>query len=193
MDDDTTATRGNLAAIEAALDALASIRHEFTPGDDARWFVDLTCTLVYDNFRLHASLDTLQSATTPWRARFAIRGLTLTLLDVVQALGGLFNRSLDVHLAALTNNPAITEPIGAVAMRLAAFRRVNDKRLRVLAKALGVDHEAKARERLDFAGDLPGEEIVGLALEVMGMLSEMGRAATLLISAIRGERRREQN
>ena len=181
-----------LVALEQALDALAGIRAEFQGESDvaALWFHALTSSGVYANYRLHARLDALGSSATPWRARLERRLLALTLVEVVANMGRELGRPWEAHVDALTDNPVLRDPLDELGRRFAAYRRVNDRRLRVLAKALGADPEAKPREILAFDGDLDQDEILRLTIEVMVWLGEFGKASTLLISALRGERQR---
>lgn len=189
---DDSSNREIIAALEQALDALAGIRAEFQAESDApaRWFHALTSAGVHANYRLHVRLEALGAAATPWRARLERRHLALTLVEVVAETGRELGRPWEAHVDALTDNPVLRDPLVELVKRFAAFRRVNDRRLRVLAKSLGADPEAKPREILPFDGDLDQEEILRLTIEVMIWLGEFGKAATLLISALRGERQR---
>jgi hypothetical protein len=189
---DADANRDNIAALERALDALVSIRDEFAGEGDAaaRWFHALTCAGVYANYRLHVRLDTLSLCASAWRARFERRQLAMTLIEVVAETGRELGRPWEAHVAALTDNPVLRDPLVELVKQFAAFRRVNDRRLRVMGKALGIDPEAKPREILPFDGDLDGDEVVALVIEVMVWLSQFGKASTLLISALRGEKMR---
>lgn len=188
------ANREIIPALEQALDALAGIRVEFEEEADApaRWFHAFTSGSVHANYRLHVRLDALAACATPWRARLERRLLALTLVEVVAETGRELGRPWEAHVDALTDNPVLRDPLLDLVKRFAAFRRVNDRRLRVLAKSLGVDPEAKPREILPFDGDLDQEEILRLTIEVMVWLGEFGKASTLLISALRGERQRRR-
>ena len=190
MADDTN--REIIAALEQALDALGGIRAEFQGEDNAvaLWFHALTSSGVYANYRLHARLEALSLSATPWRGRLERRQLALTLVEVVADLGRELGRPWEAHVDALTDNPVLRDPLVDLVKRFAGFRRVNDRRLRVLAKMLGADPEAKPREILPFDGDLDQDEILRLTIEVMIWLGEFGKASTLLISALRGERQR---
>lgn len=190
MADDTN--REIIAALEQALDALAGIRAEFQGEDGAAalWFHALTSSGVYANYRLHARLEALSLSATPWRGRLERRLLALTLVELVAEIGRELGRPWEAHVDALTDNPVLRDPLVDLVKRFAGFRRVNDRRLRVLAKMLGADPEAKPREILPFDGDLDQDEILRLTIEVMIWLGEFGKASTLLISALRGERQR---
>ena len=190
MTDD--ANRENISALERALDALVAIRPEFAGAGDgaALWFHALTCSGVHANYRLHVRIDALATCVTPWRARIERRLLTLTLIEVVAETGRELGRPWEAHVDALTDNPVLRDPLIELVKKFGAFRRVHERRLRVLAKAIGADPEAKPREILAFDGDLDDQEILGLVIEVMVWLSEFGKASTLLISALRGERQR---
>ncbi len=188
-----TATATNLAAMERVLDALVSLKAEFAGGTPSeRWFFGATCTAVFANYRLQQQLGALAAAVGPWPTRLAGRSLGAAVIDTIDTVAELTNRTFERHFTTITNNPVITEPIEALFTRFAAFRRVNDTRLRVARKALGLDEDAKQRERLAFDADLDGEGLSALAMETIVWLTDFGKAATLLIGVIRSERQRNQ-
>ncbi|MBA3686815.1 MAG: hypothetical protein H0W72_16465 [Planctomycetes bacterium] len=187
-----SATATNLAAMERVLDALVSLKGEFPAGGNSseRWFFTATCTVVFANYRLQQHLGALAAAQGPWPTRLAGRALGAAMIDTVDTVSDLTTRTFERHLAAITNNPAITDPIDALFKRFAAFRRVNDTRLRVARKALGLDEDAKQRELLAFDADLDLGGHSQLAMETIVWLTDFGKAATLLIGVIRSERAR---
>jgi hypothetical protein len=181
--------RANLAAIEAALGALSTMRPEFEEHGSAseHWFYDLTCTVVFHNYLLHRLVAGLEGEKTPWQIRVEARLLASHVLETIDAVGTLLNRTLDKRVADITNNPRIVGPLDEAAKEFATFRRINDKAIRGLRKALGLE-EGRARERVAFDKDLDHQAVIALAIGVISWLSSFGRHATLLISAIRAEK-----
>jgi hypothetical protein len=181
--------RANLAAIESALGALAAMRGEFeSRGTGAEhWFYDLTCTAVFHNYLLHRLIGALEGDKSEWQLRVESRLLAQHTLETIDALGALLNRTLDKRVADITDNPRIVAPIEEAAKEFATFRRINDKAIRALGKALGIE-QGRPSERVAFDKDLDAQAVVKLAIGVVSWLSAFGRAATLLISAIRAEK-----
>jgi hypothetical protein len=188
-DDFFTTHRANLAAIEAALTALTTMRDEFEQrgSGSEHWFYDLTCTVVFHNYVLHRLVASLEGEKTPWQVRVEARLLAIHTLETIDALGTLLNRTLDKRVADITDNPRIVGPLDEAAKDFATFRRINDKAIRGLRKALGIE-EGRARERVAFDKDLDHQAVIALAIGVISWLSAFGRAATLLISAIRSDK-----
>ncbi len=180
----------NLAAIETALTALTSMRRDFEDRGSAseHWFYDLTCAAVFQNYTLHYLISLLDGEKPAWRTRLESRLLATHTLSVIDDLGRLVNKTFEKHLAEITNNPRIIQPLEQAAKDLAAFRRVNDKSVRALRKALGLHDESKPRERIAFDNDLDPQAIIGLAMGTIGWLSSFGKGATLLIGVIRTEK-----
>jgi hypothetical protein len=181
--------RANLLAIEAALGALAAMRAEFeSRGTGAEhWFYDLTCTAVFRNYLLHRLIAALEGDKTEWQLRVESRLLAQHTLETIDALGAMLNRTLDKRVGDITNNPRIIAPIDEAAKEFATFRRINDKAIRALGKAIGIE-QGRASERVAFDKDLDATAVVKLAISVVSWLSSFGKAATLLISAIRSEK-----
>jgi hypothetical protein len=188
-DDFFTAHRQNLTAIESALDALAAMRPEFEQQGSAseHWFYDLTCAVVHRNYLLHCLIADLETAATPWRGRLGIRLLATHALETLEEVGGALNRTLEKRVAEITDNPRITGPLEEAAKDFATFRRVNDKAIRALKRDLGLE-PGRGGERHGLDRDLDQQTVIGLAMGVIAWLSAFGRAATLLISVIRGEK-----
>ena len=110
------------------------------------------------------------------------RLLGIHTVQAIDRVGAIMNKTLEKRIAALTNNPAIVDPLGAVVRDFATFRRINDKVIRATRRELGMDESA---ERPWALAEVDHEAVAGLALAMIRWLSEFGKAATLLISAIR--------
>src|SRR5205823_6359915 len=112
MDENLAAITDNMSAVETALDALAALRVEFDQASaSAHWFYDATCRLIYADFRIHHLLAGVGQADTPWRRRHAVRLLAAAVIESAHEIGATLTRSLESHLAQLTDNPRIAEPI----------------------------------------------------------------------------------
>ncbi len=141
MNDFFAANRDNRAAIAEALSALAGMRQEFTErgSADEHWFYDLTCEVVFLDFLLHDLLARIEGDKDAWSARLDARLLGIHTLRTIDRVGGMMTKTLEKRIAALTNNPAIVDPLGAVVREFATFRRLNDKVIRATRRELGMD------------------------------------------------------
>lgn len=142
----------HLPALEEALDALSAMRAEFAARAE-RWFFTLACGVLADNDRLHRRLAALQAATTRWGQRDALRQLAVAVIEVADGCSQFLRGAVGERLDQLADNPVLREPLAALRDRFADFRRIRERDLRVLAKALGRDPAAKERERLAFDAD----------------------------------------
>lgn len=184
MTDFFTTNRENLAAIAQALDALEGMRGEFEQrgSADEHWFYHCTCDVVWQDYELHELLARLEGEKTRWSARLEARLLAQHTLATIDRIAAMLNRTLEKRVAALTNNPKISDPIHQCAREFSTFRRLNEKSIRALRRQLG---EEAGQERPSPLQDVDHQIVAGLALEIIRWLSQFGRAATLLISAIR--------
>ncbi len=177
MNDFFAANRDNRAAIAEALSALAGMHSEFTErgSADEHWFYDLTCEVVFLDFLLHDLLARIEGAKDDWSTRLDARLLGIHTLRTIDRVGSMMNKTLEKRIAALTDNPAIVDPLGVVVQEFATFRRLNDKIIRATRRELGMEESG---ERPWALAEVDHQAVAGLALAMIRWLSEFGKAAT---------------